>query len=76
MDNIDFLSKLEQPYFFLGQKSDAVARMAKKVEILTKNFRFFRLKSEKPHEKKVAKIFFWNFRAKIWEKLGKNPYIG
>ena len=41
MDNIDFLLKLEQPYFFLGQKSDAVARMGKKVKFLTKKFRKF-----------------------------------
>ena len=76
MDNIDFLSKLGAGYFFLGQKYEAVARMAKKVEILTKNFRFFRFKSENPHEKKAAKIFFWNFQGQIWEKLGKNFYIG
>mgnify|MGYP004206652183 CR=1 FL=1 len=72
MDNIDFLLKLEQPYFFLGQKSDAVTRMAKKVEFLTKNFRFFRFKLENPHEKKVSKIFFWNFQGQIGEKSGKN----
>ena len=58
MDNNDFLSKLEHTHFLLGQKYEAVARMAKKVKILTKNFRFFRFKSEKPHEKKAAKIFF------------------
>ena len=38
MDNIDFLSKLEQPYFLLGQKYEAVASMAKKVEFLTQEF--------------------------------------
>ena len=75
MYNIDFLLKLEHHIFFLGQKYEAVVRMAKKVEILTKNFRFFRFKSEKPHEKKVTKIFFWNFQGQIWEKSGKNPYI-
>jgi len=68
MDNIDFLLKLGAGYFFLGQKYEAVARMAKEVEILTKNFRFFRFKSEKPHEKKWAKYFFEIFRA----KFGKN----
>ena len=70
MDNIDFLSKLEHTYFFLGPKYDAVVSMAKKVEFWTQEFRKIVGKRPFSHVKKVGFLKFQNFKAKPWDICG------
>ena len=76
MDNIDFLSKLENTHILLGQKYEAVASLAKKVEFLTHEFRKIVGKRPFSHVKKSQifgnkKISGQNLGKilKIWAKV-------
>ena len=68
MDKIDFLSKLEHTHFFLGQKYEAVASMAKKVGFLTQEFRKIVGKRPFSHVKKSGIFEISKFSG---QKLGK-----